>query len=167
MHYSLFLSSHFCTVSMYNISLHKCWTWLTTFTQSLHEPQSKQARAQQMETTKRQVHTGIQTDGHMKRSTCFWHRTSTPSVWFGVEKTTGEFISYMVTRHLTANGSWVLSLFRNRNSRQLRGPCKFRHVNSTHQGYFCLFVYIYIKISNVVSIQAKYLSKMCTESITD
>lgn len=38
-----------------------------------------------------QVNTGIQTDGHMKSSTCFWHCISTLSVGFRVEKITGEF----------------------------------------------------------------------------
>ncbi len=70
---------------------HKCWTWPTTFAQSLREPQSEQAKAQQMEATERQVHMGIQTDGHMKSSTCFWHRTSTLAAGFRVEKITGEF----------------------------------------------------------------------------
>lgn len=28
---------------------------------------------------------GTETDGHMKRSTCFWHRTSTLVAWFRVE----------------------------------------------------------------------------------
>lgn len=70
---------------------HQCWTWLTTFAQSWRKPQSEQAKAQQMEAAKRQVHMGIQTDGHMKSSTCFWRRTSTLAAWFRVEKITGEF----------------------------------------------------------------------------
>lgn len=53
---------------------------------SLRKPQSKQAKVRQMETAERQVHMGIQTDGRMRHSTCFWHRTSTHAAWFRVEK---------------------------------------------------------------------------------
>lgn len=48
--------------------------------QWLHEQQSKRAKAGQMEAAEHSLLMGIQTDGHMKRSTCFWHRAAALTV---------------------------------------------------------------------------------------
>ena len=56
-----------------------------------------------METAERQVHMGIQTDGCMKRSTCFLApHLDTRSVILEWKEITGEFNLTRVTRHLLA-----------------------------------------------------------------